>query len=122
MTSALLALYLGVIGLVVGCFLGLLSVRLPKGEGVVRGRSRCRSCDRKLSWPDLVPVASYVRARGRCRTCGAAIPVKYPLMELSSGGIGVGAAVAGSTLPEALSTALLGWLLLLVAVIYLEHN
>ncbi len=122
MTAALLAFYLVLIGLVVGSFLGLVSVRLPEGEGVLHGRSRCRSCGRLLSWPDLVPVASYFRARGRCRTCGASIPIKYPLMELSSAGIGLGAALAGSTLPEALLIALLGWQLLLAVVIYLEHK
>lgn len=121
MTAALLALYLGVIGLVVGSFLGLVSVRWPQGEEVVRGRSRCRACDRTLSWPDLLPIASYVWSRGRCRTCTAPIPIKYPLMELAAGGVGVWAALAGSTLPEAILTALLGWQLLLIAVIDFEH-
>ena len=122
MTAALLAFYLGLIGLVVGCFLGLVSVRWPRGEGVVRGRSHCRSCHRVLSWPDLIPVASYVRALGRCRSCAAPIPLRYPLIELAAGGVGVWAALAGSTVPEAILTALLGWQLLLVAVIDLEHQ
>jgi leader peptidase (prepilin peptidase)/N-methyltransferase len=122
MTAALLAFYLGLIGLVVGCFLGLVSVRWPQGEGVVRGRSHCRSCHRVLSWPDLIPVASYVRALGRCRSCAAPIPLSYPLIELAAGGIGVWAALAGSTVPEAILTALLGWQLLLVAVIDIEHQ
>lgn len=121
MTPTLLPLYLGVVGLVVGSFLGLVSVRLPEGEGVVSGRSRCRSCDRRLSWSDLVPVVSYARTQGRCRTCGAAIPVKYPIMELTSGGIGVGAALLGSHLPGVIVIAGFGWLLLLIAVIYLER-
>lgn len=122
MRPVLLAFYLGLIGLIVGCFLGLVSVRWPEGEDVVRGRSHCRACARVLSWPDLIPVASYVRAGGRCRTCSAAIPLKYPLMELASCGVGVGAALAGSALPEAILTALLGWQLLLIAVIVLEHR
>lgn len=122
MTSALLAIHLGVVGLIVGCFLGLVSVRWPLGEEVVRGRSRCRSCDRRLSWPDLIPVVSYMRTRGRCRTCEAKIPVKYPIMELVSGGIGVGAGLAGSTWPEAVLTALLCWQLLLITVLYFEQD
>jgi len=121
MTSAVLAVYLGVIGLVVGCFLGLVSVRWPESEGVVRGRSHCRACARVLSWPDLIPVVSYLRARGRCRSCAAPIPLKYPLIELAAAGAGVWAALAGSTVPEAILTALLGWQLLLIAVIDLEH-
>lgn len=121
MTPALLAFYLGLIGLVVGCFLGLVSVRWPADEDVTIGRSHCRACGRTLSWPDLVPVASYLWTRGRCRTCAALIPIRYPLMELAASGVGVWAALAGSTLPEVILTALLGWQLLLITVIGLEH-
>lgn len=121
MTLGLLAFHLGVIGLVVGCFLGLVSVRWPRGEDLVRGRSHCQACRRVLSWPDLIPIASYVGAWGRCRSCAAPIPLKYPLIELAAGGVGIWAALAGSTVPEAILTALLGWQLLLIAVIDLEH-
>lgn len=122
MTPALLAFYLGLIGLVVGCFLGLVSVRWPQDEEVTRRRSHCRSCRRTLSWPDLVPVVSYIWAQGRCRTCTAPIPIKYPLMELAGAAVGVWAAMTGSTLLEAVLTALLGWQLLLIAVIDLEGS
>lgn len=121
MTPGPLVFYLGLIGLVVGCFLGLVSVRWPADEDVAIGRSHCRACRRTLSWPDLVPVASYLWTRGRCRTCAAPIPIKYPLIELSAGGIGVWAGLAGSTPPESILTALLGWQLLLIAVIDFEH-
>ncbi|MBX9801992.1 MAG: A24 family peptidase [Caulobacteraceae bacterium] len=118
----MLALHLGLIGLVVGCFLGLVSVRWPADEDVAIGRSHCRACLRTLPWSDLVPVASYLWTRGRCRTCAAPIPIKYPLIELAAGGLGVWAALAGSTVTEAILTALLGWQLLLIAVIDLEHH
>jgi len=121
MTSALLTFYLGLIGLVVGCFLGLVSVRWPADEDVACGRSHCRDCLRILTWPDLVPVASYLRAQGRCRTCAAPIPIRYPLIELAAGGLGVWAALAGSTPLESILSALLGWQLLLIAVIDFEH-
>lgn len=113
-----IALALGALGLVAGSFLGLVSVRLPAGEGVVAGRSRCGGCGRTLGPRDLVPVISYVIAGGRCRGCGAAIPVRYPLMELACAAIGVWAALSqpGSAAAAAL-TALLGWQLLLIAVI-----
>lgn len=60
MTTPFLAASMGVAGLIIGSFLGLISLRLPAGEDVVGGRSGCRSCDRRLAWPDLVPIASYV--------------------------------------------------------------
>jgi len=122
MTVPLLSLWLGAAGLVVGSFLGLVSVRLPQDEDVVFGRSCCRACHRVLSWPDLVPVASFVRTWGRCRTCGDRIPSRYPLLELAGGGVGAWAAVASPTVPEAMLAALLGWQLLLIAMIDFDHH
>lgn len=115
--SALLAAALGGSGLLVGSFLGLVSLRLPRGEGVVGGRSRCRGCDRPLGPWRLIPLLSYAISGGRCAGCGAAIPVRYPAMEVGCAAIGVCAALSQPTLAAALLTALLGWQLLLIAVV-----
>jgi leader peptidase (prepilin peptidase)/N-methyltransferase len=45
----------------------------------------CPSCRTKIPFYDNVPLASYVWLRGRCRHCGAAIALRYPLVELVSG-------------------------------------
>lgn len=116
-----LAASLGVLGLLVGSFLALVSVRWPAGEGIVAGRSRCRACGKTLSAVEVIPLASYLAQRGRCRACGARIDVRHPLIELASAGIGVWAALAAPSAPEALVTAALGWALLLIAVIDAEH-
>lgn len=121
MTASWLGLTMVVVGLIVGSFLGLLSVRLPAGEDVVRGRSHCRTCKRTLSPAQLVPVASYVASRGRCRSCGAKVSLRYPLIELGAAGIGLWAALGQSGLWPVALTALLGWQLLLIAVIDAEH-
>ena len=118
---ALLAAALGGAGLLAGSFLGLVSLRLPRGEGFVGGRSHCRGCDRPLPAWRLVPVLSYVVARGRCAVCGAAIPRRYPMMELAGAGVGICAALTQSSIGAALLTALLGWQLLLIAVVDGEH-
>jgi len=115
------ALALAGLGLIAGSFLGLVSVRLPAGEGVVAGRSRCGGCGRTLDARDLIPVVSYVVARGRCRRCEAPIPVRYPLMELGCAVIGAWAALSQPTPVAAALTALLGWQLLLIAIIDGEH-
>ena len=120
-TPAYFALLLGGAGLIVGSFLGLLSLRLPRGEGVVRGRSRCAGCGRPLAPWRLVPLASYLASRGRCDACGAPIPARYPLLELAAAGIGVWAALSQDAPLAAGLTALLGWQLLLIAVIDAEH-
>ena len=59
--------------------------RLPQGESFWGGRSRCPQCRSPLSWYDNIPLCSYVWLRGRCRSCGAAIPWRYPLVELAGG-------------------------------------
>ena len=121
MTPAFLALLLGGTGLIVGSFLGLVSLRLPRGEDVVGGRSRCDGCGVPLAPWRLIPVASFLISRGRCAGCGADIPRRYPLIELATAGLGVWAALGQTTVPAAVVTALLGWQLLLIAVIDGEH-
>lgn len=121
MTPACLALILGGAGLAVGSFLGLVSLRLPRGEGVVRGRSRCDGCGRPLPPWRLIPLASYLASGGRCTACRAPIPPRYPLLELACAAIGVWAAMSQVAPLTSGLTALLGWQLLLIAVIDAEH-
>lgn len=121
MTPAILALILGGTGLIVGSFLGLVSLRLPRGIDVVGGRSRCDGCGATLMPWRLVPVVSYLFSQGQCTGCAARIPARYPLMELGAGGLGVWAALVQPTPLAATATALLGWQLLLIAVIDAEH-
>lgn len=121
MAAGFTALILGGVGLIVGSFLGLVSLRLPRGEGVVGGRSRCDGCGAALAPWRLIPVVSYLLSRGRCTGCGAPIPRRYPLIELAAAGIGVWAGLAQAAPLDAALTALLGWQLLLIAVIDAEH-
>jgi leader peptidase (prepilin peptidase)/N-methyltransferase len=117
MTPEICAFLLGGLGLIAGSFIGLVSLRLPRGEGVVAGRSRCGGCGRPLPPWRLVPLLSWLAARGRCRDCGARIPIRYPLIEAGCGLIGVGAALSQPDLTAAAITALLGWQLLLIAIV-----
>ena len=81
-TPQLALTLLGVLGLVVGSFLNVCIYRLPRGQSVNWPGSRCRTCDRTLSWYENVPVVSWVVLRGRCRTCGERISVMYPIVEI----------------------------------------
>ena len=92
-------------GLVVGSFLNVVILRLPRrlewqwkrdslevlGEpeiydppppGIVVERSHCPHCKTPLSWYENIPVLSWLALRGRCRHCSAPISVQYPLVEL----------------------------------------
>lgn len=79
--TALVAGGCAVLGLIVGSFLNVVVHRVPRGESVVRPRSRCPGCGTQLAGRDNVPVLSWVVLRGRCRHCGAPISVRYPLLE-----------------------------------------
>ncbi len=65
-------------------------------------------------------MVSYLVSRGRCRSCRAVIPLRYPLIEIFSALIGIVAA-ALLPLPGAFWFAVLGWQLLLLAILDAEH-
>jgi prepilin signal peptidase PulO-like enzyme (type II secretory pathway) len=82
-------LLLLVLGLVVGSFLGVLALRLPRREPVILARSACPHCGHELTAAELIPVISWIIQRRRCRTCKAKLSGFYPAMELASAAIAV---------------------------------
>jgi len=95
----------GLLGLLVGSFLNVVILRLPKrlehdwrsqarellgheqnGEvappDLVRTGSHCPSCKHKLAALDNIPLVSWLALRGRCRYCRVRISWQYPLVEL----------------------------------------
>jgi leader peptidase (prepilin peptidase)/N-methyltransferase len=109
------------LGLIAGSFIATAALRWPAGRSVLAGRSRCDACEAPLSARELVPALSFLIQRGRCRRCGARIDPDHFAVELAAGMIGLVAALA-HPLPLAAVTALLGWWLLLIAVLDLEHQ
>jgi len=72
------------IGLVVGSFLEALTYRLPRGESVLRGRSKCPKCKKTIRWHDNIPLISFALLSGKCRDCGEKISTRCPLIEIST--------------------------------------
>ena len=72
----------GILGLAVGSFVNVLIDRLPKGQSVVWGRSRCDFCKKTLRWYELIPIVSFVMQKGRCRRCRKKISWQYPIVEV----------------------------------------
>ena len=68
----------------VGSFLGVLVRRLPEGQPIAWGRSRCEYCGAALAVRDLVPLFSWLAAKGRCRFCGHPLGWFYPGIELAA--------------------------------------
>ncbi|MDR0300044.1 MAG: prepilin peptidase [Streptococcaceae bacterium] len=77
-------IFAGIIGLVLGSFLGVVVDRVPIGESVIWGRSHCASCGARLTNRDLIPVISQVLSRSRCTRCGAHFSWKYAIIEILS--------------------------------------
>ncbi len=96
-----------ILGLIVGSFLNVVIHRLPKmleigwqqqcaelrGEepvpvaryNLVVPRSACPHCNHAISAWENVPILSYLLLRGKCRGCGAAISLRYPVIEAVTG-------------------------------------
>lgn len=74
-----------ILGLCVGSFLNVAVFRIREGESVVRGRSRCQSCEEPINARDLVPVMSFLILKGRCRKCKSILSWQYPIVELVTG-------------------------------------
>lgn len=99
----------GILGLLIGSFLNVVIYRVPKmmerqwaeecaeltgtpavpseNFNLLTPRSRCSSCGHQIQWYENIPVVSYLFLRGKCSACAAPYGVRYPLVELVTGGL-----------------------------------
>jgi leader peptidase (prepilin peptidase)/N-methyltransferase len=105
----------------IGSFLGVLIRRLPEGQPIVLARSACESCGRRLATRDLVPVVSFLALRGRCRTCRAPIGAFHLAIELAAVAVALWAALTLTEPDWVWASCVLGWTLLALAWIDVEH-
>ncbi|MCC8189667.1 MAG: prepilin peptidase [Planctomycetes bacterium] len=86
--TVLRLLYAGILfvfGLAMGSFLNVVAARIPLGRSILRPPSSCPACGHRIAVYDNVPLFGWLVLGGRCRSCRAAIPVRYPLVELATG-------------------------------------
>ena len=130
------------LGLVVGSFLNVVILRLPKmmelswrqeccdlldqpppsdaSISLSHPGSCCPACGVSIKPWQNVPVLSWLALRGRCSSCGVSISVRYPLIELATGVLsGLAACQFGFGL-EALTALGLIWMLIVLACIDLD--
>ncbi len=73
-----------VLGAVIGSFLNVVILRVPRKESIVVNRSHCMSCGKQLKNIDLIPIFSYIFLGGKCRFCKAKISPRYWIVELTT--------------------------------------
>lgn len=135
-----------VLGLVVGSFLNVVIYRLPvmlerewraqcaeflntpapptsTGKfNLATPRSRCPKCSHAIRAHENIPVLSYLWLRGRCSACGVHIPLRYPIIEFTTGLLSAvvvwryGFTIAG------LAALTLTWALFALTMIDFDHQ
>jgi leader peptidase (prepilin peptidase) / N-methyltransferase len=108
-------------GLAIGSFLNVVAARLPLGRSIVRPASACPSCHEPIPPRDNIPVVSYLVLRGRCRNCRAAIPWRYPVVELATAGLIVACFVAFGLTADAVVAAFFCTVLVVISAIDIER-
>lgn len=74
--------WLFALGGCIGSFMNVVIYRLPAGLSLLYPPSRCPNCETPIRASDNVPIFGWLWLRGRCRSCRAAIPLRYPAVEL----------------------------------------
>ena len=72
-------------GIVIGSFLNVVIVRVPRKESIVKVRSHCENCGYQLKWFDLIPIFSYLVLGGKCRKCKTKISAQHLILEVLNG-------------------------------------
>ena len=102
------SVFFGLFGLLIGSFLNVVVYRLPKmlesqwsaecaemnGKPLESGdtfnlllpRSHCPHCQHQIRWFENIPVLSYAILWGRCSSCKEPISLRYPAVEIVTGG------------------------------------
>jgi len=74
-----------IFGIVIGSFLNVVILRVPKKESIVFPASHCPTCKTPLKWWHNIPIFSYIALKGKCAFCKEKISIQYPIIELISG-------------------------------------
>jgi prepilin signal peptidase PulO-like enzyme (type II secretory pathway) len=113
----LFSTYFLIFGLLIGSFLNVVILRLPRKLDLVHQRSGCPRCGAQLRWYHNVPVLSFLFLLGRCAFCDTRISWRYPLIEILTGLVSLWLS------PDALSFESLGYFLVYfgIACVFICH-
>jgi leader peptidase (prepilin peptidase)/N-methyltransferase len=135
-----------VLGLVVGSFLNVVILRLPRrmaaewrrdccellkvadpspepdAPGLVRPGSACPHCGHVITPLENIPVLSYLILRGRCSSCRRPISIRYPVVELTTALLSVAVSLRYGFTVQAVAALVLTWGLVALSGIDLDHR
>jgi prepilin signal peptidase PulO-like enzyme (type II secretory pathway) len=120
--EVVLGLWIFLLGLVLGSFFNVVIYRLPRKLSLVKPGSSCPQCGHRLGPGELVPVLSYIWQMGKCRKCGEGISLRYPIVELTTGLGFLALWQSRSSFTEFLVGVVFFSLLLILALIDLDHK
>ena len=148
-TPELSALGALLLGLIVGSFLNVVILRLPKrmqaelaeacadlrGEDteplpsrwfgldyLITPASSCTHCGHGIRAWENIPVLSWLVLRGRCSSCSSPIGIRYPLVELATGLLSLLVVLHFGATLAAVAALLLVWALIAMTVIDLDEQ
>jgi leader peptidase (prepilin peptidase) / N-methyltransferase len=110
------------IGALIGSFVNVVAYRLPRGESIIRPRSRCPGCGIQIAAYDNVPIVSWVALGGRCRECGGRISPQYPIVEALTAALFAAVCAKTGVEAELIPGLALVVTLVIVAAIDVEHR
>ena len=106
----------GLCGLAVGWLLNICSTRWPIDLSIISPCSRCSECSNAIRWYDNIPVLSWLILSRKCRYCSMLIPLRYPVVELTSGLLCAGIFMIHGLSWEALRGSIFLFLLLGISI------
>lgn len=135
----------GIAGLLVGSFLNVVILRLPKmlerrwrrdclemlGQppesesarlDLVYPPSTCPDCGHRIRALENIPILSYLLLKGRCASCGTRISPRYPLIEGLTAIVSAIVALRFGLSLQTLGALVLTWNLIALGCIDLDHQ
>ena len=116
------AILITIFGTAVGSFLNVCIYRLPLRKSLAWPGSHCPQCNQPVKPYDNIPIAGYLWLRGHCRSCRAPISIQYPIVELITGAVFLGAYLLFDTPAMLVTRLLFACAMIVLFVIDLEHR
>jgi len=110
------------LGAILGSFLNVCIVRLPKHESLIRPSSHCPHCNKPIKFYDNIPIVSYIILGGKCRSCKNPISLRYPVVEALTGLMSVALFMKYGPTVQFLLFLLFSAALLVITFIDLSHQ